>query len=102
MQEAGLTWDLRVVMPLSDEIRVAPNWPVVEELCHKYYDPLLNDRYKGRAPVGFMRCDLPLVLHHNTPNNSICLLWGDTTGREGARPLRALFPRYERYHEERP
>jgi hypothetical protein len=102
MQEAGIMWDLRVVMPLPDEIRVAQNWPAVEALCHTYYDPLLDDRHKGRVPTGFEDCDLPLVLHHNTPNNSICLLWGDTTARDGARPLRALFPRYERHHEERP
>jgi hypothetical protein len=102
MKEAGLEWDLRVVMPLPDGIRVSRGWPIVEALSHKYYDPLLDDRHKGSVPVGFEQCELPLVLHHNTPNNSVCLLWGDTVGRDGARPLRALFPRYERHHEERP
>jgi hypothetical protein len=37
---------------------------------------------------------LPLVLHHNTPNNSICLLWSyeDTQ-------VRGLFPRIKRHKE---
>ncbi|MBA3380860.1 MAG: hypothetical protein H0T97_03190 [Actinobacteria bacterium] len=102
MREAKLEWDLRVVMPLPDGIRVSGSWPSVVELCRKYYDPLLDDRHKGSVPIGFENCELPIVLHHNTPNNSICLLWGDTVGRELALPLRALFPRYERHHEERP
>ena len=102
MKQASFDWDLRVVMPLPDDIRVSQGWPDIETLCHKYYDPLLDDRHKGSVPIGFEQCDLPLVLHHNTPNNSISVLWGDTTGRDGARPLRALFPRYERHHEERP
>lgn len=102
MTQAGLNWDLRAVMQLPDEIRVTQRWPSVSALCNKYYDALLDDHHKGSVPLGFEQCELPLVLQHNTPNNSICLLWGDTVGRDGARPLRALFPRYERHHEERP
>jgi hypothetical protein len=102
MRAAQLEWDMRVVMPLPEGIRVSVTWPTIVELSGRYYDPLLDDRHKGNVPLGFENCELPLVLHHNTPNNSICLLWGDTVGQEKALPLRALFPRYERHHEERP
>jgi hypothetical protein len=102
MRQAKLDWELRVVMPVADSVRVGPDWRSIEELCKKYYDPLLDDKHKGSVPMGFEKCELPIVLHHNTPNNSICLLWGDTVGRDQAMPLRALFPRYERHHEDRP
>jgi hypothetical protein len=91
-----------VVMPLSNAIQVSASWPSLVDLSCKYYDPLLDDRHKGSVPLGFESGELPLILHHNTPNNSVCLLWGDTVGRDQALPLRALFPRYERHHEERP
>jgi hypothetical protein len=103
MSDAGLdAWELRVVMELPDNIRVDIGWPTMTTLCNSYYDPLLDDKHKGSVPLGFEQCALPLVLHHNTPNNSVSLLWGDTVGRDRALPLRALFPRYERHHEDRP
>lgn len=65
------------------------------------FDPVTVDDSKGEAPIGYHDCALPLVLCHNTPNNSVCLLWMDTREIEGSRKLRALFPRYERHHPER-
>lgn len=71
------------------------------KLVNKYYDPsieTLHTRLGGTdVRLGFGSCGLPLVLEHNTPNNSVALLWADTTGDGGAHPMRPLFRRKQRH-----
>lgn len=67
----------------------------IGELCEKYYTDDLGDNHTGSVKFGFDSCGLPLVLHHNTPNNSIYLLWA----RKRA-DLNPLFVRYERHGRE--
>lgn len=67
------------------------------ELIEKYYDPKIETdatRVGGSNDVkfGFSKCALPLVLHHNTPNNSIALLWSHDYLK-----IRGLFPRISRH-----
>jgi hypothetical protein len=64
-------------------------------LCEKYYSEALEDEHTGSVKFGLDNCGLPLVLHHNTPNNSLYLLWARR--REGFTPL---FVRYERHGRE--
>lgn len=64
-----------------------------------YYDNKATDKHIGvggttDARLGFANCALPVVLAHNTPNNSIYLLWGP----EGFTPF-GLFPRVSRHRE---
>lgn len=70
-------------------------------LVETYYDPVIETnsmRLGGdNARLGFGACALPLVLEHNTPNNSVALLWADTEGRDGARAMRPLFRRRQRH-----
>lgn len=47
-----------------------------------------------QANLGFAGCALPVVLGHNTPNNSVYLLWGP----EQLKP-HGLFPRVSRHRE---
>ena len=61
-----------------------------DDLLHKYYDIEIEDKHKGNVLHGYAECGLPLVLSHNTPNNSIYLLWDD----EKTKPL---FPRFQRH-----
>lgn len=65
----------------------------------KYYDASVEDEHtkKGKSDLkfGFAAGGLPLVLHHNTPNNSIFLLWV-----EGSETVRPLFPRVSRHRRE--
>ena len=49
------------------------------------------------AHFGFGECGLPLVLDHNTPNNSLALLWAETPGDGGKHPMRPLFRRRQRH-----
>jgi hypothetical protein len=95
-------WEIRVVQPLPSAIRVTEVDEAMAELSRRYYDAVCTDEHKGEVPLGYSDCALPLVLSHNTPNNSICLLWADTTEEEGSLKRRALFPRYERHHKDRP
>ena len=46
------------------------------------------------AALGFAGCALPVVLSHNTPNNSVYLLWGPEQSK-----MVGLFPRVSRHRE---
>lgn len=103
LSQSGLpAWEIRVVQTLPDSVRVDRCDAAMAELSERFYDEVLTDEHKGRAPLGFAECALPLVLSHNTPNNSISLLWADTTDEPDGLRRRALFPRYERHHRDRP
>lgn len=86
---------------LEDDVMVTRDRdPRFDSLLERYYDASIMDRHlrKGGSDVirGYAGCSLPLVLAHNTPNNSVYLLWA-------ARPelsTRALFPRVSRHREE--
>jgi hypothetical protein len=66
-----------------------------------YYDNSIETRHTQvagtDAKLGFGQCALPLVLEHNTPNNSIALLWADTNGDDGKHAMRPLFRRRQRH-----
>ena len=73
-------------------------------LCNRYYDPQLYERLKkhcnevGQTDMryGYANCALPLVLEHNTPNNTISLIWAETNGKE-EHAMRPLFRRRDRH-----
>jgi hypothetical protein len=44
--------------------------------------------------LGFARCALPVVLSHNSPNNSVYILWGPENCK-----FKGLFPRVSRHRE---
>ena len=59
-----------------------------------------NDKHykkgNGKKPyLGFADCSLPLILYHNTPNNSFPILWYDWNDNQTA-----LFPRVTRHREQ--
>jgi len=71
------------------------------KLIHAYYDAAIENRHTavgGEKDVrlGFGQCSLPLILEHNTPNNSVALLWAETTGTQGC-AMRPLFRRRQRH-----
>ena len=76
------------------------------ELTRTYYDPVIRTKHTDVGGVthlglGYGGCALPLVLEHNTPNNSVALLWAETDGgvRDGvsAPAMRPLFRRRHRH-----
>jgi hypothetical protein len=94
-------WLVRPVQLVPARIKVDQRFPEFAALCHEFFDPTSDDEHKGKAPIGYADCALPLVLSHNAPNNSVCLLWMDTREEPESQNLRALFPRYERHHKDR-
>jgi hypothetical protein len=70
------------------------------DLADRYYDPSIETTHTqvGGASVarGFSDGALPLVLDHNTPNNSVALLWAESTGQKGP-VMRPLFRRRQRH-----
>ena len=69
------------------------------EIMKKYYDPSIEtpSYKKGKHDnpfLGFNECALLLVLYHNTPNNSVPILWFESTRKQ-----RGLFPRINRHSE---
>ncbi len=67
------------------------------KLAEKYFDSrVVNKHYKKgkheKPYLGFNECALPLVLNHNTPNNSLPILWlPEDMNKKG------LFPRITRH-----
>jgi hypothetical protein len=61
----------------------------VEAMCRKYGSQL--DR---TAPLGFSDCQLLIGFHHNTPNNTLPIIWFD---EPGGPPWTPIFRRYSKY-----
>jgi hypothetical protein len=104
LNKAGLkSWNVQAIQTLPNALRVTDTNSEMVALSHHHYDPSTEDQHKeGPVPIGYNDCALPLVLAHNTPNNSICPLWMDTRDKPNSKNRRALFPRYERHHPDRP
>lgn len=78
-----------------------------EAIARKYYDPAIQTKHTDEGgtdvALGFAGCALPIILEHNTPNNSVGLLWAETEGRpqvEGEptpHAMRPLFRRRQRH-----
>lgn len=73
------------------------------ELTQKYYDPAIETKHTDVGGVKHMRlgyggCALPVVLEHNTPNNSVALLWAETFSEDvNKHAMRPLFRRRQRH-----
>lgn len=80
---------------IENEVKINSAEMPIGVLCDKYYSDELGDLHTGNVKFGLEGCGLPLILHHNTPNNSIYLLWARK--KEGFSPL---FVRFERHGRE--
>ncbi len=95
----GIGWSTEVIQPLPSEVSLQEGCDTeFLLLVDRYYDPSVEDEHtrKGGTDVkrGFAECALPVVLTHNTPNNSLFLLWANPEQRYG---VRGLFPRVSRH-----
>ena len=93
------TVQLKVVFELGHTARLNPGDEVaLFGLLHKseYFDRQADDEHaavgKSSMRFGFADGRLPLVLGHNTPNNSIYVLWA-----EDGHEVLGLFPRVSRH-----
>ena len=84
---------------LSRDITGDPDLMRVLEKPKYFHQNLKDDTaYKvgsvNRPYLGFDECALPVVLSHNTPNNSLPILWQDT---DDEKQFKGLFPRISRH-----
>lgn len=96
----GVESEVFVVFPLSEGVSLtSQSAGAMDGLIQKYYDDEnktpSTDLGGTDLRYGFGACGLPLILSHNTPNNSIGLLWADGS------KMRALFQRVSRHKKER-
>ena len=93
---------VRVLCPIArtTSVTVTPDPGISRLLANdSYCDQRASDKHfrvGGTTDVrrGFAGCALPVVLSHNTPNNSVYLLWGPETF-----DFFGLFPRVSRHRE---
>ncbi len=96
----GVDITVLCVQQIANEVALSPTDadPMVD-VINNYYDASVEDEHtkKGGSDLkfGFAAGGLPVVLHHNTPNNSIFLLWV-----EGSDVVTPLFPRVSRHRRE--
>jgi hypothetical protein len=90
--------NIKIIQEIPNSIRNdVLNDPKFRALMIKYFDPSIIDSHyeKGKHDhpyLGFDECALPIVLNHNTPNNSIPILWFPEDKK-----YRGLFPRITRH-----
>jgi hypothetical protein len=96
---------VETVQIVPSRIKITRGDTTVEftKLIEKYYntaiDKVVFDVHmkKGNTPdakYGYADCGLPVVLHHNAPNNSLAILWYYENC-----PMRGIFPRVQRHRE---
>ena len=93
---------VRVLCVIEPEVGLTQGIPIELKSIltnPKYYDPVAFDEHievggTTTAQLGFAGCALPVVLSHNTPNNSVYVLWGSE-----AHGFPGLFPRVSRHKE---
>lgn len=73
--------------------------PTLMNFMKQYFDDTVVDEHyeKGKHDLpylGFNECCLPIVLNHNSPNNSVAILW-----MPADKKYKGLFPRISRHRE---
>ena len=72
--------------------------PDLVALLRRCYDPGIEDEHTRRDIwFGYKQCGLPLVLEHNTPNNSVALLWAESKAGATPHQMKPLFARRKRH-----
>lgn len=93
------------VLP-EDMVIASATHPDLVMLLEGRYDPGIETTHTGRVALGYKQCGLPLVLDHNTPNNSIATLWARSDPKaekyDKDNHMSPLFPRRQRHSDVRP
>lgn len=90
-------------LPIDTKLDTRKDQEILD-ICDRYYDHSLFlklEKHCREADMthfrhGYADCALPVVLDHNTPNNSITLLWAKTEGK-GGHQMEPLFARRDRH-----
>ncbi len=109
-EEGGSQWLPRIdysfgtILPSS--LSISPKTHAsLFSIMNKHYNPAIQTEHTSVGGVenianGYGGCGLPLVLEHNTPNNSVALLWAECEANKdvSSKPaMRPLFRRRQRH-----
>jgi hypothetical protein len=102
MDPAQISFSFGTILPSEMPINETASLDSFIELTKKYYDPAIETRHTlvggtTHIGLGYGGCALPLILEHNTPNNSVALLWAETHGKDTSHAMRPLFRRRQRH-----
>lgn len=94
--------ELTFGMTLTEQCKTTDGDEKTMRLIDKYYNPdIENDHNEAGGTkdirLGYANCGLNLILEHNTPNNSLPLLWESCPAREQFCEMRPLFERRQRH-----
>lgn len=96
-----LTFKIHTLQEIEVSIKndILENETEFIELSRKYIDKTIIDRHFEKARhaefyLGYNECCLPIILGHNTPNNSLPLLWWISEEHN----FTGLFPRITRHN----
>ena len=87
------------VLPQDIVINESTTPAELVKLVKDHYDEKIEDTHTGKDIwFGYKSCGLPLVLDHNTPNNSIAVLWASSPGEPtSGKLMKPLFTRRKRH-----
>lgn len=102
LPEVKIEWTIKAIQIIGKDAKneILSNSNFVDIISNeKYFDMGIVDKHykKGKHDkpyLGFNECTLPLVLNHNSPNNSIPILWFSDSDK-----IKGLFPRIKRHKE---
>jgi len=75
-------------------------------LVDRHYNPSIEEKKHNKESGvtainrGYAACAIPLVLEHNTPNNSFAMIWAECYGGSEAPEMRPLFRRRQRHTDD--
>jgi hypothetical protein len=89
-------------MTFPEDLPVTPSRDAAfYSLTQRYYDAGIESAHSrvggDNIRLGFGNAALPVVLEHNTPNNSVALLWAESTSSAAEHAMRPLFRRRQRH-----
>lgn len=106
-QSSGMVFipSFSYVLP-GDVVIASTTHPDLAALLEKGYDPGIETTHTGPdIALGYKQCGLPLVLDHNTPNNSVATLWARSDPKaeryDKDKHMSPLFPRRQRHSDVR-
>ncbi len=94
------SFSVQAIQVIDDYIKdqILNDMDVVNFIKNNFDGSIIDEHYrkgKHNEPyLGFDECSIPLVLHHNTPNNSFPILWFPEDKK-----IKGLFPRISRHKE---
>lgn len=91
-----------MVLPQSIRMEETENADVLDLISRHFDASIAPEKHVCESGCesmmfGYGDSRLPVILDHNTPNNTIPLLWATSSGNQDVHQMRPLFPRRQRH-----